>query len=60
MQAKRNTGKEIDRVYIDPVQRRARWKLVVVRVRKKPSSGWRAAKLAWRRSTETEGSPDAI
>jgi hypothetical protein len=29
-QAKRNTGKETDRVYVDPVQRRARWKLVAV------------------------------
>jgi hypothetical protein len=40
-------------VYVDPVQRRARWKLVAVGARKKLNNGRRAAKLAWRRSTET-------
>jgi hypothetical protein len=40
-------------VYVDPVQRRARWKLVVVGARKKLSNGWRAAKLARKRSAET-------
>jgi hypothetical protein len=40
-------------VYVDPVQRRARWKLVAVGVRKKLSNGRRAAKLVRRRSVET-------
>jgi hypothetical protein len=50
---KKNTGKEIDRVYVDPIQRRARWKLVEVGARKKLSNGRRAVKLARRRSVET-------
>jgi hypothetical protein len=50
---KKNTGKETDRVYVDPVQRRARWKLVAVGARKKLNNGRRAAKLARRRSAET-------
>jgi hypothetical protein len=40
-------------VYVDPVQRRARWKLVAVGARKKLNNGRRAAKLARRRSAET-------
>jgi hypothetical protein len=40
-------------VYVDPVQRRARWKLVAVGVQKKLSNGRRVAKLARRRSAET-------
>jgi hypothetical protein len=40
-------------VYVDPVQRRARWKLVVVGVQKKLRNGRRAAKLTQRRSAET-------
>jgi Cdc6-like AAA superfamily ATPase len=40
-------------VYVDPVQRRARWKLVAVGARKKLNNGRRAAKLAQRRSAET-------
>jgi hypothetical protein len=40
-------------MYVDPVQRRARWKLVAVGARKKLNNGWRAAKLARRRSAET-------
>jgi hypothetical protein len=40
-------------VYVDPVQRRARWKLVVVGVQKKLRNGRRAAKPARRRSAET-------
>jgi hypothetical protein len=40
-------------VYVDPIQRRARWKLVEVGARKKLSNGRRAAKLARRRSVET-------
>jgi hypothetical protein len=53
MQAKRNIGKGTDRVYIDPVQRRARWKLIAVGVRKKPINGRRATNLARRKSAET-------
>jgi hypothetical protein len=40
-------------VYVDPVQRRARWKLVAVGARKKLNNGRRAAKLVQRRSAET-------
>jgi hypothetical protein len=40
-------------VYVDLVQRRARWKLVAVGARKKLSNGRRAAKPARRRSAET-------
>jgi hypothetical protein len=40
-------------VYVDLVQRRARWKLVAVGVRKKLNNGRRAAKLARRRSAKT-------
>jgi hypothetical protein len=40
-------------VYVDPVQRRARWKLVAVGVQKKLRNGRRAAKPALRRSAET-------
>jgi hypothetical protein len=40
-------------VYVDPVQRRARWKLVAVGARKKLNNGQRAVKLAQRRSAET-------
>jgi hypothetical protein len=40
-------------VYVDPVQRRARWKLVVVGARKKLNNGRRAAKLTRRRSKKT-------
>jgi hypothetical protein len=40
-------------VYVDPVQRRAQWKLVAVGARKKINNGRRAAKLARRRSAET-------
>jgi hypothetical protein len=40
-------------VYVDPVQRRARWKLVAVGARKKLNNGRRAAKLTRRRSAET-------
>jgi hypothetical protein len=39
-------------VYVDPVQRRARWKLVAVGARKKLSNGPRATKLAQRRSAK--------
>jgi hypothetical protein len=42
-----------DRVYADPVQRRALWKLVVVGARKKPSNGRKAVKPVQRRSAET-------
>jgi hypothetical protein len=44
---------KFDRVYVDPVQRRARWKLVVVGARKKLNNGRRAAKLERRRSAKT-------
>jgi hypothetical protein len=40
-------------VYIDPVQRRAQWKLIAVGVRRKLNNGWSATKPARRRSTET-------
>jgi hypothetical protein len=40
-------------VYVDPVQRRAQWKLVAVRARKKLSNGQRATKPARRRLAET-------
>jgi hypothetical protein len=40
-------------VYVDPVQRRARWKLVAVGVQKKLKNGRRATKPTWRRSAET-------
>jgi hypothetical protein len=40
-------------MYVDPVQRRARWKLVAMGARKKPSNGRRAAKSVWRRSVKT-------
>jgi hypothetical protein len=40
-------------VYVDPVQRRAQWKLVAVGTRKKLSNGRRAAKPTRRRSTKT-------
>jgi hypothetical protein len=40
-------------VYVDPVQKRARWKLVAVGARKKLNNGWRAAKLTRRRSAKT-------
>jgi hypothetical protein len=40
-------------VYVDPVQRRAQWKLIAVGVQKKLRNGWRAAKPAQRRSAET-------
>jgi hypothetical protein len=57
---KRNIGKEIDCVYADPVQRRARWKLVAVGSQKKLGNGRRATKLAQRRSTETAKNPKNI
>jgi hypothetical protein len=50
---KENIGKETDRVYVDPVQRRVRWKLVEVGARKKLSNGWRTVKPERRRSAET-------
>jgi hypothetical protein len=40
-------------MYVDPVQRRVRWKLVAVGARKKLSNGRRAAKLVRRRLAET-------
>jgi hypothetical protein len=40
-------------MYVDPVQRRARCKLIVVGARKKLSNGRKAAKPARRRSAET-------
>jgi hypothetical protein len=40
-------------VYVDPVQRRARWKLVTVGVQKKLMNGRRAAKPARRRTAKT-------
>jgi hypothetical protein len=40
-------------VYVDPVQRRVRWKLVTVGARKKLSNGRRVEKPAWRKSVET-------
>jgi hypothetical protein len=50
---KENTGKETDCVYVDPVQRRARWKLVAVGAQKKLSNERRTTKPARRRSAET-------
>jgi hypothetical protein len=44
-------------VYVDLIQRKARWKLVTVGERKKPSNGWRAAKLMQRRSAKTAKKP---
>jgi hypothetical protein len=40
-------------VYVDPIQRIARWKLVAMRARKKLSNGQRAMKPARKRSAET-------
>jgi hypothetical protein len=45
--------KPIACTYVDPIQRRGRWKLVAVGVRKKLNNGRRVAKLARRRSAET-------